>query len=50
MGCFYLYCPCQEGRLSLSEENIERDNKKGESDQMRKQYIKEKEYNIVEMW
>ena len=28
MGCFYHYCPCQEARLSLTEEVIERGNKK----------------------
>ena len=50
MGCFYHYCPCQEARPSLTEEDIERANKKGEMDQMRKQYIKEKGYNVVEMW
>ena len=50
MGCFYHYCPCQEARLSLTEEDIERGNKRREMDQMRKQYIKEKGYNIVEMW
>ena len=50
MGCFYHYCPCQEARLSLTEEDIERGNKKREMDQMRKQYIKEKGYNVVEMW
>ena len=50
MGCFYHYCPCQEARPSLTEEDIERGNKKREMDQMRKQYIKEKCYNVVEMW
>ena len=50
MGCFYHYCPCQEARPSLTEEDIERGNKKREMDQMRKQYIKEKGYNVVEMW
>ena len=50
MGCFYHYCPCQETRPSLNEEDIERCNKKREMDQMRKHYIKEKEYNVVEMW
>ena len=50
MGCFYHYCPCQEPRPSLTEEDIERGNKKREMDQMRKQYIKEKGYNVVEMW
>ena len=49
MGCFYHYCPFQETRL-LTEEDIERGNKKREMDQRRKQYIKEKGYNIVEMW
>ena len=42
MGCFYQYCPCQEARPSLTEDEIERGNKKREMDQMRKQYIKEK--------
>ena len=50
MGCFYHYCPCQEARTSPTEEDIERDNKKREMDQMRKQYIREKGYNVVEMW
>ena len=49
MGCFYHYCPCQEARPSLSEEDIEGGNKKREMDQMRKQYIKEKGYHVVEM-
>ena len=50
MGCFYHYCPFQEARSPLVEEDIERGNKKREIDQMRKQYIKEKRYNVVEMW
>ena len=50
MGCFYHYCLCQEARPSLTEEDTERGNKKREIDQMRKQYIKEKGYNVVEMW
>ena len=50
MRCFYHYCPCQEARLSLTEEDIECGNKKREMDQIRKQYIKEKGYIIVEMW
>ena len=49
MGCFYHYCPCQEARPSLTEEDIERGKKNREMDQMRKQYIKEKGYNVVEM-
>ena len=50
MGCFYHYCPCQEARLSLTEEDIEGAHKRREMDQMRKQYIKEKGYNVVKMW
>ena len=50
MGCFYHYCPCQEARPPLAEENIEHGNKKREMDHMRKQYITEKGYNVVEMW
>ena len=50
LGCFYHYCSCQEARSSLIEEDMERGNKKREMDQMRKQYIKEKGYNVVEMW
>ena len=49
MGCFYHYCPCQEARPSLTEDDIERGNKKRGVDQMRKQYIKEKRYNVVEV-
>ena len=50
MGCFYHYCPCQEARPSLTKEEIKRGNKKREMDQMRKQYIKKKGYNVVERW
>ena len=28
MGCFYHYCPCQEARISPTEGDIERGNKK----------------------
>ena len=37
-------------QLSLSDEDIERGNKKREMDQMRMQYIKEKGYSFFEMW
>ena len=50
IGYFYHYCPCQEARPSLTEEDIERGNKRRGMDQMRKQYITEKGYNVVEMW
>ena len=50
MGRFYHYCSCQGPRPSLIKKDIERSNKKREMDQMRKQYNKEKRYNVVEMW
>ena len=50
MGCFYPYCTCQGARPSLTEKYIERGKKKREMDQMRKQYIKEKRFNVVEMY
>ena len=42
MGCFCNYCPCQEARSSLIEEDIECGNKNREKVQMSKHYIKEK--------
>ena len=50
MGCLYHNCPCQEIRPSLTEEDIEHGFKKREMDRMIKHYIKEKGYNVVEMW
>ena len=50
MGCFCHYCSCQEARASLTEDDIRSGDKKREMDQIRKQYIKEKGYNVVEMW
>ena len=48
MGCFYLYCPCQEARHALTEERIQR-GKKTEMDEIRKQYIEEQSNTVVEM-
>ena len=50
MGCYFHYCPCQEGRLSLTDNEIMRGIKKREEDQMRKEYIQQKGYKIIEMW
>ena len=50
MGYFNHYCPCQEARPSVTEDDIDRGNKKREMEPMRNQYIKEKRYNVVEMW
>ena len=50
MDCFYHFCPCQELRLSLTEENIQRGSKKRELDALRRHYIQEKGYKFIEMW
>ena len=50
MGCYYHFCSCQEARPSLTEQDIERGNKKREMDDMRREYIKEKGYRVEEMW
>ena len=50
MGCYYHFCPCQETRPSLSDEDIERGNKRREMDDLRREYIREEGYKIEEMW
>ena len=50
MGCYYHFCPCQETRPSLSDEDIERGNKRREMDDLRREYIREKGYKIEDMW
>ena len=48
MGCYYHFCSCQEARPSLTEQDIERGNKRREMDDMRREYIKEKGYKVEE--
>ena len=50
MGCYFHYCPCQEARPSLTDNEFMRGIKKREQDQMRKEYIQQKGYKIIEMW
>ena len=50
MGCHYRYCPCQEARPPLTDTSIERGVKKRQQDEMRRDYIQQKGYQIVEMW
>ena len=50
MGCYFQYCPCQEARPSLTDNEIMRGIKKREHDQMSKEYIQQKGYKIIEMW
>ena len=49
MGCYYHYCSCQEARPSLTDTDIERGVKKRQQDEMRRDYIQQKCYQIVEM-
>ena len=46
---YYHYCPCQEARPSLTDTDIERGVKKLHHDEMRRDYIQQKGYQIVEM-
>ena len=50
MGCYCHFFPCQETRPSLSDEDIERGNKRREMNDWRREYICEKGYKIEEMW
>ena len=50
MGCYYHYCPCQEARPSLPDTDTERGVKKRQQDEMRRDYIQQKGYQIVETW
>ena len=47
MGCYYHYCPCQETRPSLTDNEIMRGMKKREQDQMRKEYIQQEGYEVI---
>ena len=49
MGCFYYFCPCQEVRPFLCEEVIQRGSKKRELVALRRHYIEEKRFNVIEM-
>ena len=49
MVCFYRFCPCQVLRPSLTEEEIQRDSKNRELDALRRHYIQEKRFKVIEM-
>ena len=50
MGCFYHFCPCQELRPSLTEEDIKRSSRKRELVELRRGYLLEKGFNVIGMW
>ena len=49
MGCFYHFCSCQELRPSLYEKGTQRGSKKRALDALRRHYIPEKVYKVIEM-
>ena len=49
MGCNCHYCPCQESRPSLTDNEIMRGIKKREKAQIGKEYIQQKGYKLIEM-
>ena len=49
-GCFYPFCHCQELHPSLTEEDIKRGSRKRELDELRRCYIHEKSFTVIEMW
>ena len=50
MGCYFHFCPCQEARPSLNDDDINCGTNKIEMDELRKDHIREKGYSIEEMW
>ena len=49
MGCYFHFCPCQESRAILSEEEMQKGNRKREHDELRTDFLRNKGYNIVEV-
>ena len=50
MGCYYHIRPCQEYRPSLTEEKIQQVFENGDIDELGKQYIQAKGYDVIEMY
>ena len=49
MRCFYHFCPCQDVRPSLTEKDTQRGSKKREIAEMRRSYLQEKGFTLIEM-
>ena len=50
MGCYYHYCPWQEARPSMTVTDIEMRMKKRQQEEIRRDYIQQKCYEIVKIW
>ena len=50
MGCYFHFCACQEARASMSEEETQKGLKKREYDELRRDYLRNNGYKVVEIW
>ena len=50
LGCFYHFCPCQELPSSLTEEDVKRGSRRRELDELRRSYIQDKSFTVIEKW
>ena len=50
MRCYYHFCSCQEARPSITDQDIQRGNKKREMGDMRREYMKEKDTKLKKCW
>ena len=50
MGCYFHFCACQEARASMSEEETQKGLKKREHDELRRDYLRNRGYKVVEIW
>ena len=50
MGCYFHFCACREARTSISEEETQRGLRKREYDELRRDYLRNKGYKVVEIW
>ena len=48
-GCFYDFCPGQEVCPTLTEQDVQRGSKKRELDELRRSYIQEKGFTVIEI-
>ena len=50
IGCFHPFCPCQELRPSLTEDDIQRGSRKKELDALRRHDLQEIGFKVIERW
>ena len=50
MGYYFQYCPCQEARQTLTDNEDMKGRKKKEQNQMHKERFQQRRYKFIEMW